>query len=215
MTEVSKWREPFDPNFVDHRNNDYTEGNAWQYTWLVPHDVDGLVEKFGSREITIERLDSLFTADSSLRGNVSPDITGLIGQYVHGNEPSHHIIYLYSMLGRPDKAAELSNRVITTLYDDSRTGLSGNEDCGQMSAWLVMSALGFYQIEPRRCTLLVRLTTFQASQCESARRAFTIVRRGDGMKPEKVTLNGRELDRNYITHDEIMVGGELVFVMEP
>lgn len=212
---VGKWREPFDPNFVDHRNNDYTEGNAWQYTWLVPHDVDGLVEKFGSREITIERLDSLFTADSSLRGNVSPDITGLIGQYVHGNEPSHHIIYLYSMLGRPDKAAELSNRVITTLYDDSRTGLSGNEDCGQMSAWLVMSALGFYQIEPAGARYWFGRPHFRQVSVKVPGGAFTIVRRGDGMKPEKVTLNGRELDRNYITHDEIMAGGELVFVMEP
>ncbi|WP_290088864.1 GH92 family glycosyl hydrolase [Paramuribaculum intestinale] len=212
---VGKWREPFDPNFVDHRNNDYTEGNAWQYTWLVPHDVDGLVEKFGSREITIERLDSLFTADSSLRGNVSPDITGLIGQYVHGNEPSHHIIYLYSMLGRPDKAAELSNRVITTLYDDSRTGLSGNEDCGQMSAWLVMSALGFYQIEPAGARYWFGRPHFRQASVKVPGGTFTIVRRGDGMKPEKVTLNGRELDRNYITHDEIMAGGELVFVMEP
>ncbi|WP_290378591.1 GH92 family glycosyl hydrolase [Paramuribaculum intestinale] len=212
---AGKWREPFDPNFVDHRNNDYTEGNAWQYTWLVPHDVDGLVEKFGSREITIERLDSLFTADSSLRGNVSPDITGLIGQYVHGNEPSHHIIYLYSMLGRPDKAAELSNRVITTLYDDSRTGLSGNEDCGQMSAWLVMSALGFYQIEPAGARYWFGRPHFRQASVKVPGGTFTIVRRGDGMKPEKVTLNGRELDRNYITHDEIMAGGELVFVMEP
>lgn len=211
---AGNWREPFDPNFVDHRNNDYTEGNAWQYTWLVPHDVEGLVEKFGSRETTLERLDSLFTADSSLRGNVSPDITGLIGQYVHGNEPSHHIIYLYSMLGRPDKAAELSNRVLTTLYDDTRTGLSGNEDCGQMSAWLVMSELGFYQTEPAGARYWFGRPHFSRASVKVPGGTFTIVRDGDGMTPVRVSLNGRQLDRSYITHDEIMHGGELVFEME-
>ena len=180
----------------------------------MPHDVEGLVEKFGSRETTLERLDSLFTADSSLRGNVSPDITGLIGQYVHGNEPSHHIIYLYSMLGRPDKAAELSNRVLTTLYDDTRTGLSGNEDCGQMSAWHILSALGFYQVNPSCGVYSFGSPLFRRASVKVPGGTFTIVREGDGMTPVRVSLNGRQLDRSYITHDEIMQGGELVFEME-
>ncbi|MBR3886440.1 MAG: GH92 family glycosyl hydrolase, partial [Alistipes sp.] len=143
------WRTPFDPFFSDHTFDDYCEGNAWQYTWLVPHDVEGLAACYGGREAMIEKLDSLFTVSSEITGeNASSDISGLIGQYAHGNEPSHHTLYIYSMLGQPWKCADKVREVLSTLYFDGEAGLSGNEDVGQMSAWYVMSALGFYQAEP-------------------------------------------------------------------
>ena len=143
------WREPFDPYHSSHNNDDYCEGNAWQYTWLAPQDIVGLQECFGGKEPMIRKLDSLFTVSSVVTGeNASADISGLIGQYAHGNEPSHHIIYMYSMLGEPHKAADKVREVLTTLYFDAEEGLSGNEDVGQMSAWYIMSAMGFYEAEP-------------------------------------------------------------------
>ena len=128
------WRSPFNPFASEHRDNDYCEGNAWQYTWLAPHDFEGLVGFYGSKEKLIDRLDSLFNASSKIEGeNVSPDISGLIGQYVHGNEPSHHIIYFYTMAGAGDKAAEKVREVLSTMYSTAKDGLSGNEDEGQMN----------------------------------------------------------------------------------
>ena len=148
-----KWREPFNPYASDHRNDDYCEGNAWQWSWFVPHDPEGLMELMGGRERFVRRLDSLFTADPRLEGDqVSADISGLIGQYAHGNEPSHHITHLYNYAGVPWRTQELVDQVLRTLYSDAPDGLSGNEDCGQMSAWYVMNAMGFYQVCPgRRC----------------------------------------------------------------
>ena len=142
------WRTPFSPFASSHRADDYCEGNAWQYTWLVPHDVAGLEACFGSREAMIAKLDELFTVSSDVEGDASPDISGLIGQYAHGNEPSHHILYLYTMLGEPYKTADKVREVLTTLYHDAPDGLSGNEDVGQMSAWYILSAMGMYEAEP-------------------------------------------------------------------
>jgi predicted alpha-1,2-mannosidase len=148
LSSDGKFRTPFNPFESVHRENDYTEGNAWQYTWLVPHDIDGLVELFGSKEKLIEKLDSLFVVEGNLGKNASPDISGLIGQYAHGNEPSHHIVYLYPYLGQAWKTAEKVREILQTLYSDRPDGLSGNEDVGQMSAWYILSAMGFYQVEP-------------------------------------------------------------------
>ena len=120
------WRTPFDPFSAIHRGDDYCEGNAWQYTWLVPHDVEGLIECFGSKEAFTAKLDSLFTVSSELAGAASPDISGLIGQYAHGNEPSHHVLYFYTMIGQPWKTADKVREVLTTLYHDQPDGLSGN-----------------------------------------------------------------------------------------
>ena len=131
-----------------HQTGDYTEGNPWQYLWLVPHDVDGLMQMLGGREIAVKRLDDLFNADSQLNDEANPDITGLIGQYAHGNEPSHHTAYLYALLGQPRKTAKIVHQIQRELYTDQPAGLCGNEDVGQMSAWYIMSALGFYQVEP-------------------------------------------------------------------
>ena len=138
-----KFTEPFDPIYSRHETSDYTEGTGWQYLWLVPQDVDGLVDFFGSEEATLAKLDGLFEAPDHIEGeNASPDISGLIGQYAHGNEPSHHTLYLYSMLGQPDKAADRIRQVYKEMYFNDVEGLAGNEDVGQMSAWLVLSSMG-------------------------------------------------------------------------
>ena len=149
LDSKGKWRTPFNPRSSNHRNDDYCEGTAWQWTWFVPHDVDGLIELMGGKTQFIEKLDSLFTADSSLEGDlVSADITGLIGQYAHGNEPSHHIIHLYNYADQPWKTQELVDSVFHSQYFNAPDGLSGNEDCGQMSAWYIMNSIGFYQVCP-------------------------------------------------------------------
>lgn len=143
-----KFREPFNPFSADHRQDDYTEGNAWQYTWLVPHDVHGLVKLFGSERRFTQKLDSLFIVTGDLGAGASPDITGLIGQYAHGNEPSHHVLYMYNYVGQPWKGARLLRQTMTELYRDDPDGLCGNEDVGQMSAWYILSSMGLYQVEP-------------------------------------------------------------------
>ena len=142
------WRTPFSPYASSHREDDYCEGNAWQYTWLVPHDVEGLVECFGSKEAFVNKLDSLFLANGDMGEASSPDISGLIGQYAHGNEPSHHTVYLYTLVGQPWKTADRIKEILHTMYTDQPDGLSGNEDVGQMSAWYILSSFGFYQVEP-------------------------------------------------------------------
>ena len=212
-----EWRTPFDPYFSSHGNGDYCEGNAWQYTWLVPHDVNGLVECFGSRERTIEKLDSLFAVSSAITGeNVSPDISGLIGQYAHGNEPSHHVTYLYTMLGQPWKTAERVREVLSVLYHDREDGLSGNEDVGQMSAWYVMSAMGLYQVEPAGGRYWFGSPIFDEVTLSVPGGEFRIV--AENNSPEnryiqRVWLNGEELRLPYLEHELLMRGGELRFEM--
>ncbi len=143
------WVKDFNPKFSEHRKDQYTEGNAWQWTWYVPHDVNGLIDLFGGKENFVIKLDSLFTIGSDLAGeNASADISGLIGQYAHGNEPSQHITYLYNYVGEHWKTQALVDSVLTTLYTDQPDGLSGNEDCGQMSAWYIMSSMGIYSVSP-------------------------------------------------------------------
>lgn len=215
LTADRQWRTPFDPNYTAHRNNDYCEGNAWQYTWLAPQDVEGLVEMFGGREATVAALDSLFTASSELTGeDVSPDISGLIGQYVHGNEPGHHAIYLYTMLGEQAKASERVREVIDTLYSDRPDGIAGNEDAGQMSAWFVMSALGFYQVEPAGARFWFGSPLFEEAVVSVPGGSFTVKAPGVSAQRHRIAsarLNGRELARPYVTYDEIMAGGVLEF----
>jgi predicted alpha-1,2-mannosidase len=145
------WVTPFDPYYSEHDPDKamYTEGNAWQHSWFVPQDPQGLINLFGTREAYIRKLDSLFIVPSVLKGdNTSPDISGMIGQYAQGNEPSHHIAYLYNYAGEPWKTAEKVRLITSTLYNNTPAGLCGNEDCGQMSAWYVFSALGFYPVNP-------------------------------------------------------------------
>ncbi|MDE7389163.1 MAG: GH92 family glycosyl hydrolase, partial [Muribaculaceae bacterium] len=209
------WRTPFDPNFAQHRANDYCEGNAWQYTWLAPQDVDGLVEAFGSREATLAALDSLFVAEMKVTGDdASPDISGLIGQYAHGNEPVHHVIYLYSILGKPDRAADRVRQTLTELYSDKPAGLSGNEDAGQMSAWYVLSSLGLYEAEPASGRYWFGYPKWRRATIHTAGGPLTIEKVGDGHHIASAELNGRTLDRHYITHDELTSGGTLRFIMK-
>lgn len=211
------WRTPFDPYSASHRVDDYCEGNAWQYTWLVPQDLDGLVAFYGGRDKALERLDSLFTADSRLTGeDVSPDITGLIGQYAHGNEPSHHVIYFYTMLGAPDKAADLVRFVNSEFYTARPDGIIGNEDAGQMSAWYILSSLGFYQVEPASGRFWFGSPLFDEASIAVPGGTFKIITHNnskDNRYIRGVRLNGKRYDRMYITHDDIMRGGTLEFDM--
>ena len=142
------FRKDYDPSFSLHEEADYVEGNGWQYTWLVPHDPQGLISLFGTEAAFTAKLDSLFTVDSTLNEGASIDISGMMGQYAHGNEPSHHIAYLYACAGQQWKTARLVREICRDFYTTAPDGLIGNEDCGQMSAWYVLSALGLYPVSP-------------------------------------------------------------------
>ena len=211
------WRTPFDPFFSDHTFDDYCEGNAWQYTWLVPHDVEGLAECYGSREAMIEKLDSLFVVSSEITGeNASSDISGLIGQYAHGNEPSHHTLYIYAMLGQQWKCADKVREVLSTLYFDGEAGLSGNEDVGQMSAWYVMSALGFYQAEPASARYWFGSPIVDEATLKVKGGELRIVAENNSEHNkyiQRVWLNGEEYRQPYISHADLTAGGELRFEM--
>ena len=220
------FRENYSPFASTHRADDYCEGNGWQYTWLVPHDVEGLVECFGGKEKFIEKLDSLFLVSSVIEGaESSPDISGLIGQYAHGNEPSHHILYLYTMVGQPWKAADKIRQVLSTLYTAQPDGLSGNEDVGQMSAWYIMSSMGFYQVEPGSGqywfgTPLFDKVSINVGMTRSTgeNRYFTITAENNSAENryiQSITLNGNAYLKGYIEHKDIMAGGELVITMGP
>lgn len=211
------WRTPFNPFASTHRADDYCEGNAWQYTWLAPHDVAGLEACFGGRARMLEKLDSLFTVSSIVEGaETSPDISGLIGQYAHGNEPSHHVLYLYTMLGQPWKAADLIRQTLTTLYHDQPDGLSGNEDVGQMSAWYVLSALGMYEAEPAGGRYWFGSPLFDKSEIQVPGGVFAITARNHSAENryiQRVWLNGQLYTKPYLWHKELMAGGELLFEM--
>lgn len=212
------WRTPFYPLRSEHRSDDYCEGNAWQWTFFVPHDIDGLAKLMGGKEVLASRLDSLFTMDSSLEGEtVSGDISGLIGQYAHGNEPGHHTIYMYNEVGQPHKTQKYVNEVLTTLYDTTPTGICGNEDTGQMSAWYVFSSLGFYPMDPVSGRYELGAPLFDRAVINlSSGRQFVITAENLSDKNiyvEKVWLNDRSLDRTYITFDELLNGGTLCFKM--
>lgn len=211
------WRTPFSPFASTHRADDYCEGNAWQYTWLAPHDVGGLVGCFGGKKILLEKLDSLFTVSSIVEGGeTSPDISGLIGQYAHGNEPSHHVLYLYTMLGQPWKTADKVREVLTTLYHDRPDGLSGNEDVGQMSAWYVLSSLGMYEVEPAGGRYWFGSPLFDRAEIAVPGGTFTIVAENNSAENkyiQRVWLNGQPYTKPYLWHKDLMAGGELVFEM--
>ena len=213
------WRTPFNPFASTHRADDYCEGNAWQYTWLAPHDVKGLEGLFGSRAKMIEKLDSLFTVSSVIEGGeTSPDISGLIGQYAHGNEPSHHILYLYTMLGQPWKTADKVREVLTTLYHDRPDGLSGNEDVGQMSAWYVLSSLGMYEVEPAGGRYWFGIPLFDRAEVKVPGGVFVVAAKNntpENRYVQRITLDGKPYDKPYITHGEVMRSGVLEFEMGP
>ncbi len=214
------WREPFDPKACGHcwfQPNDFTEGNAMQYTWHVLHDPDGLVAALGGRDAALAQLQQLFSGESVAYGeNGVSDVTGLIGQYAHGNEPSHHVIYFFTLLGRPDLAAKYVKEVFDTQYRPTPDGLCGNDDCGQMSAWYVFSALGLYPFDPCGGEYIVG-----APQVPGAEIALpggkTLTIRTENFTPggavERVVLNGREIDGFRLRHADLVQGGELVYRM--
>lgn len=208
---------PFDPIRSTHRRDDYCEGNAWQYTWLVPEDVEGLIGLFGSESAFVDKLDSLFQLDQTLGDNASPDISGLIGQYAHGNEPGHHTIYLYAFAGQQWKTAEMVRKVLKTMYFDNPNGLAGNEDCGQMSSWYVFSALGFYPVNPSNGIYVFGSPLFNETKISlPGHKTFKILAKNNSDKNiyiQSVKLNGKNYPYSYIKHKDIMKGGVLEFVM--
>ena len=218
-----EWLTPFDPRFIGQgKDRHYTEANAWQYTWFVPHDVQGLINIEGGREKFVERLDSLFTTSSEIISTVS-DVTGLVGQYAHGNEPSHHTIYLYDYAGAPWKTQDRVRFVMSTLYHSGPDGLCGNEDMGQMSAWYVLSAMGFYPVAPGQNVYAIGSPTFskvtiQLDKSFGNAAKFEIEAKNNSKENKYIqsaTLNGKPLNNPWFDHSVIKNGGTLVFVMGP
>ena len=211
------WKSPFNPSQIGHAESvggDYTEGNAWQYTWHVQHDVPGLIALFGGEEPFLNKLDSLFTLKLE---TTQADVTGLIGQYAHGNEPSHHVTYLYALAGRPERTQELIRKIFDTQYSPKPNGLCGNDDCGQMSAWYMFSAMGFYPVNPVSGEYVFgapQLPEFVLHLADG--KTFTI--KAEGLSEankyvKSITLNGEPYTKNFISHADIVKGGTLVYQM--
>jgi predicted alpha-1,2-mannosidase len=207
------WATPFDPAEV---NNHYTEANAWQYSFFVPHDVEGHMRLLGGPNAFARKLDELFAADSRTTGRQQADITGLIGQYAHGNEPSHHMAYLYAYAGQPWKTQAMVQRIRAEQYRPAPDGLSGNEDCGQMSAWYIFSALGFYPVAPGSTQYVIGTPMFEtATIATGAGRTFTVrsspVRQARGPYIHAASLDGAPYTAAFLEHETLVAGGELVF----
>ncbi len=214
-----KFREPFSPFESIHDWGDYTEGNAWQYTWLVPQDVEGLIRLFGGDQPFLTKLDSLFVVNGDMGKNASSDISGLIGQYAHGNEPSHHITFLYAYAGQQWKTAEKNRYIQRTLYTDEPDGLCGNEDCGQMSAWYIFSSIGFYPVNPANGSFVFGSPLFNSITIKLPdNKHFTLKALNNNDKNiyiQSVELNGKPYTHTYINYKDIIGGGSLVLDMGP
>lgn len=208
------WFSPFDPYEV---NFNYTEANAWQYSLYAPQDISGLMNLMGGKSKLEKHLDALFTAKNETSGRDQADITGLIGQYAHGNEPSHHMAYLYNFVNKPYKTQEKVQEILTTLYKNEPDGISGNEDCGQMSAWYVLSSLGFYPVTPGTNQYIIGSPLFEKATINlESGKEFTIIAKRISTENKYIasaSLNGKSLNRSYLLHEEIMNGGNLVFEM--
>jgi predicted alpha-1,2-mannosidase len=217
------WTEPFNPFTSIPGKDDYTEGNAWQYLWLVPQDVHGLIQLLGGEDLFARKLDTLFIVKGDLGKDAPPDISGLIGQYAHGNEPSHHIAYLYNYVGEPWKTADKIRYILDSLYSDKPDGISGNEDVGQMSAWYVLSALGFYQVNPAGGIYVIGSPAIDEATIKvNNGKTFHIrvIRRTTKDKwiernkyINNVTFNGKKYFKSYLLYKDIMAGGEMTIVM--
>ena len=221
------WRDPFDPAAVGYGEGyDFTEGNSYQYTWHVMQNPDGLVAAMGGREAFVKRLDWLFERPEVVKGEVF-DVTGLIGQYVHGNEPSHHVIYFYTLVGERDKAARRVRDVFDRFYLPKPDGLCGNDDCGQMSAWYLFSAMGFYPMNPasgeyvlgapQLPKVVMRVTRDEGRETSCGVKTFTVIAKNlsaENKYVKSVTLNGVPLEGFTIRHEDVLNGGELVFEMK-
>jgi predicted alpha-1,2-mannosidase len=217
-----KFIEPFDPLLSEHGfDGQYIEGTAWQHSFFVPHDVEGLAKLYGGKEELVKKLDDLFAASSELHGeNTSADVSGLIGQYAHGNEPSHHIIYMYTALGHPEKAAKWIKVVSDSMYKTGPDGLTGNDDCGQMSAWYVWTSLGMYPMNPASGNYVFGFPLIQhATIILPNKKQLTIQTKNSSSKnkPDQfvkgVWLNNKKITKGYLTHQELLAGGNLVYEM--
>ena len=213
------WRTPYDPANSIHMVGDFTEGNGWQYTFFAPHDVYGLIELFGGDEEFITKLDAFFVNNDSMGETASADITGLIGQYAHGNEPSHHIAYMYAYAGQQWKVAEKVRFIMDEFYTDKPDGVIGNEDCGQMSAWYVMSSMGFYQENPSDGVFVFGSPRFDKMTVKVRGNNTLMIEAENNSKEniyiQEVYFNGKPYEKSYITYDELIAGGTLKFVMGP
>ncbi|MBB6460445.1 GH92 family glycosyl hydrolase [Flammeovirga kamogawensis] len=212
------WREPFNPRFSKHRKDDYTEGNAYQWSWYVPHDVEGLATLIGGKRLMEEKLDTLFMTSSKLEGNdVSNDISGMVGQYAHGNEPSHHIAYMYNYIGAEYKTQYMADYLLNNHYEATPAGIIGNEDCGQMSAWYILSSMGFYPMSPGVTTYTIGRPLFDQVKVNLENgKTFEIVAHNNSYKNkyiDKLVLDGVPLDKPFIDHKDIMAGKTLEFYM--
>lgn len=206
------WEQPFNPYVV---SRDFTEATAWQYRYFVPHDVYGMTQQFGGKEEFVAALDSLFSAKSEIQGELQ-DITGMIGQYAHGNEPSHHIAFLYNYVGQPWKAQALTRNILHEMYKPTPQGIIGNEDCGQMSAWYIFSSLGFYPVCPGSNEFVFTSPLFEKSVVTLASgKKLTILANNPKINIyiDKITLNGKEIKTNFISYEQIMAGGVLKFTL--
>ena len=215
------WKTPFNPSQVAHAEStggDYTEGNAWQYTWHVQHDVAGLIDLMGGKESFAMKLDSLFMLDTIAEntGFVS-DVSGFIGQYAHGNEPSHHVVYLYNYVDQPWKTQELIPEIFERFYKPKPDGLCGNDDCGQMSAWYIFSSMGFYPVDPISGEYVLGAPQMDKISIQLTEdRAFVVEAKNLSRKNKyvkSVELNGKPVRGLTIKHEDIMSGGHLVFTM--
>jgi predicted alpha-1,2-mannosidase len=209
------WLSPFDPREV---NNNFTEANSWQYSFYTPQDINGYLEMIGGRKKMEEKLDKLFSENSKTTGRDQSDITGLIGQYAHGNEPSHHIAYLYNFTGTAHKTQAMVHRIMKEMYTDTPDGLEGNEDCGQMSAWYVLSALGFYPVTPGTTDYIIGTPLFSSATINLENgKTFTV--KGNNVSStnfyiQSATLNNSPYNKSYISHLDISKGGNLHFEMD-
>lgn len=212
------WIEPFDPyKYGANGGYPFTEGNAWQYYWYVPHDIASLINLTGGKKAFCKKLDQFFT-DTTSSGQRNDNASGLIGQYAHGNEPSHHVAYLYALAGQPWKTQKMVNKIMTTLYNTSSSGYAGNDDCGEMSAWYIFSAMGFYPVNPASGEYVIGTPAFDDCVLSLPNnKTFTIkaVRKSpEDIFVKSVTLNGKPLDKAFITHKQITEGGTLIFTMK-
>lgn len=213
----TSWRSPFNPLESIHMKGDFTEGNGWQYTWLVPQDVEGLIKLLGGEERFLEKLDSLFMVHGDMGKEASNDITGLIGQYAHGNEPGHHVTYMYAYAGRPWKTADKVRYILDSLYTGKPDGLCGNEDVGQMSAWYVFSALGFYPANPANGLYVFGSPVIDEASIAVGEGNFFLLKvknnSGANKYIQRIVLNGKPYTRSFLEHKEIMKGGSMIIEM--
>lgn len=208
------WRTPYDPYNVEHETGDYTEGNGWQWSWFVPQDIDGLKSVMGGEVAFRKNLDALFDAKEQA-GTV--DMTGLIGQYVHGNEPDQHVVYLYNYTNTPWKTQEYVDQILSEFYFATPEGIVGNEDVGAMSAWYIMSSLGFYQVTPGDPKYTIGRPLFDEVTFPVKGGYFTVTAENnspDNLYVESVTINGKSITKSlFFAHSEFKAGGELHFIM--